>query len=75
MSGQTHIEVTGTVLEPLQRSAYRVALPNGHRLVARSTGKLRLSSAKLEPGAKIRLEVSAFDLSQARIVGLENDEK
>jgi translation initiation factor IF-1 len=71
MSGTDHIEVIGVVLESLQRSAYRVELPNGHRLVARAAGKLRLRPAKLIPGAKVRLEMSAFDLSQARIVGLE----
>lgn len=71
MPATDHIEVTGTVLEALQRSAYRVALPNGHRLVARAAGRLRLSPAKLSPGSKVRLQMSAFDLSQARIVGVE----
>lgn len=75
MPATKHIEVIGTVLEPLQRSAYRVALPNGHRLVARSAGSLRLSSIRLLPGVKVRLQMSAFDLSQARIIGLEIGEK
>lgn len=71
MPGKNHIEVIGTVVEAMQGSAFRVALPNGHRLVARSAGKLRLSPAKLSPGTRVRLEMSAYDLSQARIVGVE----
>ncbi len=71
MSGTDHIEVTGTVVEGVQGSAFRVALPNGHRVVARSAGKLRLSPARLAPGTRVRLQMSAFDLSQARIVGVE----
>jgi translation initiation factor IF-1 len=55
MSGTDHIEVTGTVVEGVQGSA----------------GKLRLSPARLAPGTRVRLQMSAFDLSQARIVGVE----
>ncbi|MCC6352332.1 MAG: translation initiation factor IF-1 [Verrucomicrobiae bacterium] len=71
MPGTDHIEVIGTVVEALPRSAFRVALPNGHRLVARTAGRLRLSPAKLLPGSRVRLQMSAFDLSGARIVGVE----
>lgn len=65
------IEVIATVVEVLPGLAFRVALPNGHRLVARAAGRLRLTPVKLVAGDRIRLEMSAFDLSRARIVGVE----
>jgi translation initiation factor IF-1 len=71
MPREDNIEVIGTVLEVLPRSACRVALPNGHRVVARAAGRLRLTPVKLSPGDRVKLEMSPFDLSRARIVGLD----
>lgn len=71
MPREDNIEVIGTVIEVLPRSAYRVTLPNGHRVVARAAGRFRLTPVKLASGDRVRMEVSAFDLTRARIVGLE----
>ena len=62
------IEVEGIVVEALPNTTYRVELANGHRLVAFVAGKARLGFVKLAPGAKVKLEMSPYDLSQGRII-------
>ena len=47
---------------------YRVALANGHQLLAFVAGKAKLSFAPLAPGEKVRLELSPYDLSVGRIM-------
>jgi translation initiation factor IF-1 len=68
MARTSGIEVEGVVVEALPNTTYRVELANGHRLLAYVAGKARLSFARLVPGAKVRLEMSPYDLSQGRII-------
>ena len=68
MAGKCAIKVEGIVLEALPNKTYRVELPNGHRLLAYVAGKARLSFAHLAPGARVRLEMSPYDLSEGRII-------
>jgi translation initiation factor IF-1 len=63
------IQVTGTVLESLPEALYRVELPNGHRLLAHLAGKARMGFSRFAAGDRVRLELSAFDLSHGRITG------
>ena len=46
---------------------FRVALPNGHRVLAQLLGKMRLHFIRILPGDKVMLEVSPYDLSKGRI--------
>ena len=57
----------GTVLENLPNTQYRVELENGHIVTAHISGKMRLHYIKLLPGDKVKLEMSPYDLSKARI--------
>jgi translation initiation factor IF-1 len=68
MAGESAIKVEGVVLEAFPNKTYRVELPNGHRLLAFVAGKARLSFAPLAPGAKVKLEMSPYDLSEGRII-------
>ena len=61
-------EVEGVVVEVLPNQMYRVELTNGHRLLAFVAGKAKLCFAPLAPGAKVRLELSPYDLSAGRII-------
>jgi translation initiation factor IF-1 len=45
---------------------FRVELENGHIVIAIS-GKMRMHYIKLLPGDKVKLEMSPYDLSKARI--------
>jgi translation initiation factor IF-1 len=68
MAREGAIEAEGVVVEVLPNRMYRVALANGHRLLAFVAGKAKLSFAPLAPGQKVRLELSPCDLSVGRIM-------
>jgi translation initiation factor IF-1 len=58
-------------METLPRSVFRVELPNGHRILAHLSGKMRLNFVRIEPGDKVMVEMSPFDLSKGCIVSKE----
>ena len=61
------IEVEGTVVEPLPNAMFRVELPNGHRILAHISGKIRMHYIKILPGDKVLIELSPYDLTRGRI--------
>src|SRR5437763_11193725 len=67
MARKDAIEVEGTVVELLPNTMFRVELPNGHRVLAHISGKMRLHFIRILPGDKVMLEISAYDLSKGRI--------
>ena len=58
----------GTVIEVLPEWKFRVELPNGHKVLAHISGKMRMHYIKILPGDKVILELSPYDLSRGRIV-------
>jgi translation initiation factor IF-1 len=68
MPKEDAIEVEGTVIEPLPNAMFRVELPNGHKVLAHISGKMRMHYIKSLPGDKVILELSPYDLSRGRIV-------
>ncbi|RLA81910.1 MAG: translation initiation factor IF-1 [Deltaproteobacteria bacterium] len=62
------IEVEGTVTEVLPNAMFRVQLPNGHKVLAHISGKMRMHYIKILPGDKVTVELSPYDLSRGRIV-------
>ena len=67
MAKQAAIEQEGTIIEALYNAMFRVELENGHVVTANISGKMRLHYIKLLPGDKVKLEMSPYDLSKARI--------
>jgi len=67
MAKQAAIEQEGTIIEALSNAMFRVELENGHVVTALISGKMRLHYIKLLPGDKVKLEMSPYDLSKARI--------
>ena len=67
MSKEDIIEVEGTVVEALPNAEFIVELENGHKLHAHISGKLRMNYIRILPGDKVKLEMSPYDLSKARI--------
>jgi len=61
------IEVEGTVVEPLPNGMFRVELPNGHRVLAHISGKIRMHYIKILPGDRVIVELSPYDLNRGRI--------
>lgn len=67
MSKEDSIQVEGTVLEPLPNAMFRVELPNGHKILAHISGKMRMHYIKILPGDKVTVELSPYDLTRGRI--------
>jgi translation initiation factor IF-1 len=62
------IEIEGTVIEPLPNAMFRVELPNGHKVLAHVSGKMRMHYIKILRGDKVVVELSPYDLSRGRII-------
>ena len=67
MAKQKSIEQEGKIIEALSNAMFRVELDNGHVVTAHISGKMRLHYIKLLPGDKVKLEMSPYDLTKARI--------
>ncbi len=61
------IEVTGAVTQVLPGTMFRVALPNGHEVLAHISGKMRKNFIRISVGDKVNVEMSPYDLGKARI--------
>ena len=67
MSKQDVIEVEGTVTEAYPNAMLQVELPNGHKILAHISGKLRMNFIRILPGDKVTIELSPSDLTRGRI--------
>jgi translation initiation factor IF-1 len=67
MAKKDAIEVEGKVAELLPNTMFRVDLPNGHRILAHISGKMRMHFIRILPGDKVMIELSPYDLSKGRI--------
>ncbi len=47
---------------------FRVALRNGHEVLAHISGKMRKRFIRLVVGDQVKIEMSAYDTEKARIV-------
>jgi len=51
---------------------FRVALPNGHEVLAHISGKMRKNFIRISVGDKVNVEMSPYDLGKARITFRHN---
>ena len=61
------IEVEGTITSVLPGTMFRVKLDNNHEVLAHISGKMRKHFVRLTNGDRVRMEMSPYDLSKARI--------
>jgi translation initiation factor IF-1 len=61
------IELAGTVTQVLPGTMFRVALPNGHEVLAHISGKMRKNFIRISVGDRVDVEITPYDLSKARI--------
>lgn len=61
------IEVEGQIIEALPGTQFKVVLGNGHEVLAYPSGKMRKYYIRLLLGDRVKLEMSPYDLSRARI--------
>tara|TARA_B100000242_G_scaffold17509_1_gene10717 strand:- start:836 stop:1051 length:216 start_codon:yes stop_codon:yes gene_type:complete len=67
MAKQANIELDGIIKQALSNAMFRVELENGHVVTAHISGKMRKFYIRLLPGDKVKLEMSPYDLTKARI--------
>ena len=61
------IELEGTVVEALPNAMFQVELPNGHKILAHISGKLRMNFIRILPGDKVTVQMPPYDLTRGRI--------
>ena len=67
MPGEEAIAREGTVVETLPNALFRVELPNGHRLLAHTSGRMRMNFVRLAVGDRVTVKCSPYDLSKGCI--------
>ena len=67
MSNEQPIELEGVIKTVLPGTMFRVTLDNQHEVLAHISGKMRKHFVRLTVGDRVRLEMSPYDLTKARI--------
>ncbi|HBA36771.1 TPA: translation initiation factor IF-1 [Candidatus Falkowbacteria bacterium] len=67
LNAKDFIEMQGEVLELMPAASFKVALENGHQILAHLSGKMRMNKIRLLPGDKVKLQISPYDLTKGRI--------
>ena len=62
------VEVEGEISAVLAGTMFRVKLESGHEVLAHISGKMRKRFIRLVIGDKVKMEMSPYDLTKARIV-------
>ena len=61
------IVIDGVVYEVLPDFTFRVELSNGHKILAKGSGKLKKFRIKIIQGDAVTVEISKYDLTRGRI--------
>ena len=67
MAKEEQIQLSGTIVDTLPNTMFRVELENGHVVMAHISGKMRKNYIRILTGDKVKVEVSPYDLSKGRI--------
>jgi translation initiation factor IF-1 len=67
LDSKDFIEVEGEVLELMPSAMFKVALANGHEILAHLSGKMRMNKIKLLPGDRVKIQMSPYDLTKGRV--------
>ena len=67
MAKEDLIEMSGEVIDTMPNTTFKVKLENDHIITAHISGKMRKFYIRLLPGDKVKLEMSPYDLTKARI--------
>jgi translation initiation factor IF-1 len=58
----------GVVTEVLPNTMFRVSLPNGQKVLAHISGKMRKNFIRIVPGDSVEIQISPYDLTKGRII-------
>ena len=68
MNKQNLIHAEGLVTESLPNGMFRVLTDNGCQILTHISGRIRRNSVRILPGDRVKVELSAYNLSKGRII-------
>lgn len=68
MPKEEPIQLEGTISQVMPGTMFKVKLPNGHEVLAHISGKMRKNWIRIAEGDTVKVEMSPYDLSKARII-------
>ena len=68
MAKEASLVTQATICEVLPNTMFRVLLPNGERVLAHISGKMRKNFIRIVPGDKVEIAISPYDMSKGRII-------
>ena len=68
MSKEEILEFKGKVTDLLPNAMFKVALENGHEVLAHTAGRMRKHRIRILAGDKVTVEMSTYDLTKGRII-------
>ncbi len=67
-TSEKHIEIEGRIVDVLPGTMFRVELPNTQLVLAHISGKMRKRFIRLTAGDRVKMQMSPYDMTKARIV-------
>jgi translation initiation factor IF-1 len=61
------VQLEGEVLESFRSGMHRVGLDGGHETLAYTSGRMRRHRIRINPGDRVTVELSPYDLTRGRI--------
>jgi translation initiation factor IF-1 len=68
MAVEEKIVMDADVTEALPNLMFRIELDNGHEALVKLAGKMRRRRIRVNPGDRVRVELSTYDITRGRIV-------
>ncbi len=67
-TSEKNIEIEGKIVDVLPGTMFRVELPNQQLVLAHISGKMRKRFIRLTAGDRVKMQMSPYDMTKARIV-------
>lgn len=68
MRGRGGPGLEGTIVEALPHAMFAIALDDGRRITGHVAGTVVNRTVRLNPGDRVAIELSPYDLSRGRII-------
>ena len=68
MAKEEPIQLEGIISQVMPSTMFKVKLKNGHEVLAHISGKMRKRWIRIAVGDSVKIEMSPYDLTKARIV-------
>ena len=75
MAKEDHIEMSGTIVDTLPNTMFRVELENGHTIIAHISGRMRKNYIRILTGDTVKVELTPYDLTKGRIIFRDKNDK